>query len=174
MCHLEKEVTLFYTDCYSCKECRKEKQRLYYEKNKKSCLKSMGIYAKNNPEKIKANKRKYNNTKKYTLKRYHSDPLFKLAHTCRKRIRDIMRKKSFVRKGHLDQYLGCSVVELRDYLEKQFQPGMTWDNHGAWHIDHIKPLITAKTEVDMYGLCHYTNLQPLWAKDNLSKNDKTF
>jgi hypothetical protein len=50
---------------------------------------------------------------------------------------------------------------------------MTWSNMGEWHIDHIKPLATAKTEKDVYELNHYTNLQPLWAKDNLSKGAKT-
>lgn len=48
---------------------------------------------------------------------------------------------------------------------------MTWDNYGKWHIDHIVPLVSAKTEEEMYKLCHYTNLQPLWALDNIKKGD---
>jgi len=58
------------------------------------------------------------------------------------------------------------------YIEKQFTKGMSWKNHGEWHIDHIIPLSSAKTEKELYELCHYTNLQPLWKTDNLSKNNK--
>ncbi len=51
---------------------------------------------------------------------------------------------------------------------------MSWDNHTkyGWHIDHIIPLASAKTEEELKSLCHYTNLQPLWAKENLSKGAK--
>jgi hypothetical protein len=49
---------------------------------------------------------------------------------------------------------------------------MCWENRNEWHIDHIVPLSSAKTEDEVYGLCHYTNLQPLWAKDNLQKSNK--
>ena len=69
-------------------------------------------------------------------------------------------------------YIGCSLEELKLHLEKQFKPGMTWENHGEWHIDHIIPLASAKTEEDLYKLNHYTNLQPLWAIDNLKKSNK--
>jgi hypothetical protein len=72
------------------------------------------------------------------------------------------------------EFLGCNVLELKNHLEFQFKEGMSWNNHGlfGWHIDHIKPLSSAKTEKELYILCHYTNLQPLWAKDNLSKGNK--
>ena len=49
---------------------------------------------------------------------------------------------------------------------------MSWENQGKWHIDHITPLSSAKTEEEVYRLCHYTNLQPLWAEDNLKKGSK--
>jgi len=63
----------------------------------------------------------------------------------------------------------CTVCKT--YLEKKFVSGMTWENHGDWHIDHVIPLASAINEQEMLKLCHYTNLQPLWAKDNLSKGD---
>jgi hypothetical protein len=68
--------------------------------------------------------------------------------------------------------VGCGWGELRDYLESKFTDGMTWDNMNLWHVDHIIPLVTAKTEEQVLALCHYSNLQPLWAADNLSKSTK--
>lgn len=78
--------------------------------------------------------------------------------------------------------LGCSIKEFKTYLETMFYPDvatgefMSWSNYGSWHIDHIRPLVLACDEIQLKGLCHYTNLQPLWAKDNLDKRftDGTF
>jgi 5-methylcytosine-specific restriction endonuclease McrA len=57
-------------------------------------------------------------------------------------------------------------------LEKLFKEGMTWENHGEWHIDHIIPISKAKTAEEIYKLNHYTNLQPLWKRENLCKGSK--
>jgi len=69
------------------------------------------------------------------------------------------------------KYIGCSIPQLRKHLEQQFQDGMTWDNHGDWHIDHIKPCAAFDlTNEDEQRQCfHYSNLQPLWAKENMTK-----
>ena len=69
---------------------------------------------------------------------------------------------------------GCSTDELVKHLEDQFKDGMTWDNYGryGWHIDHIKPLSKAEDMEDLIRRAHYTNLQPLWATDNLKKSNK--
>ena len=73
-----------------------------------------------------------------------------------------------------DDILGCTIKEAREHFERKFQPGMSWCNHGEWHIDHIRPLasfdLTQAEERRKAG--HYTNLQPLWAHDNLSKGAK--
>jgi hypothetical protein len=70
--------------------------------------------------------------------------------------------------------IGCTPQFLKEHLEKQFKDGMNWENYGlyGWHIDHIIPLSSAEDEDGVYKLCHYTNLQPLWAKENLSKGSK--
>ena len=70
--------------------------------------------------------------------------------------------------------LGCTIDHVRQHLEAQFTDGMTWDNHGEWHIDHIKPCASFDlTDADQQRECfNYTNLQPLWAKDNLAKGAK--
>jgi hypothetical protein len=69
--------------------------------------------------------------------------------------------------------VGCSPEFLKQHLEKQFTKGMSWELLGQHiHIDHIIPLSSAKTEDELYKLCHYENLQPLWAEDNLKKSNK--
>ena len=68
--------------------------------------------------------------------------------------------------------IGCSPEFLKEHLEKQFVDGMNWENRGDWHIDHILPLSSAQNEDEIYKLCHYTNLQPLWAEDNIKKSNK--
>jgi hypothetical protein len=72
------------------------------------------------------------------------------------------------------QLVGCTVSELRAHLERQFRPGMRWDNLGAWHIDHIKPCAAFDLrDPEQQRACfHFTNLQPLWARENLSKSDR--
>lgn len=71
--------------------------------------------------------------------------------------------------------LGCSIEEFKKHLESRFQPGMTWDNysHSGWHIDHIIPLSSfdLTDEQQLKKACHFTNLQPLWASDNIKKGD---
>lgn len=70
--------------------------------------------------------------------------------------------------------IGCSIEELKQYLEKQFKEGMTWDNYGEWHIDHIIPCAAfdLTKEEEQLKCFNYTNLQPLWAEENEKKGDK--
>jgi hypothetical protein len=95
-------------------------------------------------------------------------PHFYLRKKVRNRIRDYFRYKTKT----TIEYLGCEIEVLKEHLEKQFVDGMTWENKGDWHFDHIIPLSSAKTEDELYKLCHYTNLQPLWAIDNIKKGKK--
>ena len=104
--------------------------------------------------------------------RESSDAQFKLRRRLRSRFTQAI--KGSYKAGSAVHDLGCSIEFLKQYLESQFQDGMTWDNHGKWHIDHIKPLSSfdLQDREDLLEACHYTNLQPLWAKDNLRKGDK--
>ena len=132
-----------------------------YPVNKEKILTANRAWRKENPDYMA----------QYQSKRRKNDPLFKLASNLRIRLCEALQKTTWQKNTHFSEYIGCTQEELKIHIEKQFQPGMSWDNQGEWHIDHIIPLSSAKTEKEMYKLCRYDNLQPLWAEDNWSKND---
>lgn len=107
----------------------------------------------------------------YKKHRKSIDPAYKLASLLRTRLYAILKRKS--KNGSAVQLLGCTTEEASQYIEKQFLPGMTWDNwsRDGWHIDHIKPLSAFDlTDVQqLANACHYTNLRPMWATDNIKK-----
>ena len=111
---------------------------------------------------------------KYFKERRKSDPIFKLANTARTRIVSFLKTRNINKKSSTAEMVGCSSKFLKEYLEKKFTLGMTWQNHGkhGWHIDHIVPLASATTAENMKKLMHYTNLQPMWATENLKKGNK--
>jgi hypothetical protein len=95
----------------------------------------------------------------------------KLSSRLRSRIKNALRSN---KKNKTRELIGCNIDFLMGYLEKQFQNGMSWENYGKWHIDHIRPLSSfdLTNPEDQIKACHYSNLQPLWAEDNLRKSDK--
>lgn len=101
------------------------------------------------------------------------DPLKNMRASIRSRISGCLYYKKFTGKIDMDLILGCNYDEFVLYLSSKFCDGMSLENYGEWHIDHIVPLSTAKTECEIVHLCHYTNLQPLWKKDNLLKSNST-
>lgn len=108
----------------------------------------------------------------YERSRKVDDPQFKLACNLRARLGSAI--KNHQKSGSAVRDLGCTIAELKEHLEEQFQLGMTWDNYGDWHLDHILPLASFNLENrdELLEACHYSNLQPLWAADNLSKGCK--
>ena len=158
-----------------------EKQKKYYESNKGSILKKYQEYVKNNSKKTSKNQKEYRTKNKeglreyinqYKRKRRQTDIIFKLRDNISHRTRQIFKYFNTEKKNKTFDIVGCSPEFLKEHLENQFVVGMGWDNRNEWHIDHIIPLSSAKTEEELYGLCHYTNLQPLWAEDNLKKSNK--
>ncbi len=109
----------------------------------------------------------------YRMKRYHSDPQFRVTTLLRNRVRLALRG---LRKSAATlELLGCSVGALRGHLEAQFRPGMTWENYGpVWHMDHVRPCASFNLADPMeQKVCfHYTNLQPLFAEENILKGAK--
>lgn len=108
---------------------------------------------------------------KYQKEQYGKNINYRLRSIVRSRLNHVFRGK--IKPDSVIRSLGCTIKQLKTYLEAQFQPGMTWDNYGrhGWHIDHIMPLSSFDlTDPGQFReACHYTNLQPLWAKDNLQK-----
>lgn len=104
--------------------------------------------------------------------RRKNDIFFKLKRNLRIRLNRALKKNW--KSGSAVSDLGCSIDDFKKHLELQFQPGMTWENHGEWHIDHIIPLssfdLTNNEQLKI--ACNYENLQPLWARDNIIKSDR--
>ena len=98
-----------------------------------------------------------------------TDPKFLLTRRLRNRLYYALQKKSWKKNTKFVEYIGCNLDELKLHIEKQFTINMSWKNQGEWHIDHIIALDSAQTEEELYRLCHYTNLQPMWALDNIRK-----
>lgn len=161
--------------CFSLIKKVNDKKYSKSEKGKLARAKALKKYMS------KPDKRKNINEKRRLRKKHDNrgvdlklafDPVFKLKYVVRNRLNAFLKNSGLKKKYKMSQYLGCSPAYLKTYLENKFKPGMSWNNHGDWHIDHIVPLASAQTEDDIYKLCHYTNLQPLWAYDNRSKGDK--
>ena len=181
---------------YSCITCVREYQKNYdaeYRlKNKEKLIeKSKKYYIKNSDKlKLKSKEYHYNNTEKrkeyldknkeirnkyaneYTKNKKKINPLFKLSCNIRNLIRISIKNNGYSKNSKTNKYLGCSFEEFKIYLEKQFTEGMTWENQGKWHMDHIYPVSLAKDEEHLIKLNHYTNFQPLWAVDNIIKGNK--
>ena len=105
--------------------------------------------------------------------RLQTDSMYKLKIRLRKSIRESFRRRGKRKDGYrTHSILGAEIHVVYEHFESLFVDGMSWENMGKWHIDHIIPLSTAITEEDVIRLCHYTNLQPLWAEDNLKKSNK--
>lgn len=108
----------------------------------------------------------------YHRNRRKNDPAYRLKCNLRTRIYLAIKRK---RKSESTMKLvGCNIKELQNYLESMFRPGMTWNNYGKWHVDHKIPLASfdLSDHEQLKNACHYTNLQPLWAFDNLSKSNR--
>lgn len=106
-------------------------------------------------------------------RRWNEDELFAMRVRLRNLIRNSFRKQGY-KKFNLstESIVGINYNEFKEHLESKFLEGMTWENRGEWHIDHIIPLSSSTSRDDLIRLCHYTNLQPLWAIDNMKKGNK--
>jgi hypothetical protein len=154
------------------------KSKAYYEANRDKILLQQKDYFEANKDKIRLQQKDYFEANKDKINSYYKNKLktdiqYKLSRNLRNRLRDAV--KNNYKAGSAVKDLGCSIKELKQHLESKFLPGMSWDNWTfyGWHIDHIKPLssFNLRDRNQLLEACHYTNLQPLWATDNLIKSD---
>jgi len=141
-----KDKIAEYTAAY--RSANKDKRAAYYQANKDKIAEQVAAYRNN---------------------RYKTDPMYALTERTRSLICKSLRNKGYSKRSRTHEILGCSFYQFKTHLESQFKQGMSWENRHLWHIDHRKPLATAKTEQEILKLNHFTNLQPLWAEENLKK-----
>ena len=184
-----------------CKDCKREVDKInsaHYRENNKEHLKEYHkTWDSNNRDKLKINRerwlennrdrerlrqRKWEHENKkqrcdYILKRIKTDTMFRFSERMKALIRQTFKRNvqgRYRKAKRTERILGCTMFDFIKHIESQFYNGMTWENYGnrGWHIDHKIPISSAKTEDDLYRLNHYTNLQPLWARDNQLKSNK--
>jgi hypothetical protein len=163
------------------REERKEYLKQWYQQNKKEVVQKQKEYIKANPDVrrkarknwLSKNRQKLNIWRaKNARERRANDPLFALKQVCRTRIKHALDNKGLKKNFKIRETLGCSWEELKSHVESLFVDGMSWVNRSEWHLDHVIPLCLAQDAVEVMMLNHYTNLQPLWVSDNLTKNDE--
>lgn len=171
-CKVEKPLSEFATaktqNINRCKTCCYAKQKQWRINNPDKQRKLKRKYYEKNRKKLQEDDRKWR------ARPGEKQLNCRLSSTMRARIyaalKDICKSASTL------SLLNCSVEQLKAHLEKQFLPGMSWENYGyrGWHVDHIKPCAKFDlTDPAQQRECfHYTNLQPLWATDNFTKNAK--
>jgi hypothetical protein len=180
-------------------ETKKRKKKYYIEKIDE-IKKQQKQYRTNNPEKIKENNNNFNlknpdyrkkyykqwyiknkikidiHKLKYQKDKYKRDINFRISRTCRGMVNRAFNGS--IKSEHTMTYFMCTVTEFKLHIEKQWLPGMNWNNrgqgYGKWNIDHIIPcsFFNMVDEVEKYMCCRYQNLQPLWWEDNMKKGFK--
>ncbi len=165
------------------KNNRIQKSHEYYHTNKDTILPKAKIYAEKHKEHIKRYSKQYGiinrevllkRALEYKRVRRLTDVDFKLRESLSSRVRAAMKNNA--KTGLTLDLLGCTIPELKFHLEKLFTEGMTWENYGIWHIDHIIPcsIYDLSDPIEQKQCFHFTNLQPLWAVDNLKKSDTIY
>ena len=151
----------------------KEKNKKWRQDNTEKKAEYGKKWRQDNAEKIK--KWRQDNAeymREYQKNRRKSDPIYKMIVNLRGRISFYCKVIKLKKTTRTKEMLGLNLADFKSYMESKFREGMTWENYGQWHVDHIKPLSLATTEQEIIELNHYTNLQPLWAVENLKKSNK--
>lgn len=149
---------------YYCKICISQTMQQRYNDIRPKQIAQVREWQKNNIEKRKAYQRRFDKT-----------PIGKLRKNLRRRLKDYIKTiKNNSQSFSLSKSIGCKYKELQKLLESKFLPGMTWENYGTqWHVDHVRPLssFNLMDPTQRAQANHFSNLQPLWAKDNIAKGD---
>ena len=171
-CGEEKSYTLFSMHGkqkpHECKNCRNEKNSEKRSLNNEE-------YNRKNREHYERNKEKINETRRKNLqRRREEDPQYNIKMALHVRLYDAVKHQKGIKSLKTLELLGCTVDQLCTFLEAEFTEGMTWENYGDWHIDHMRPCASFDLTIpeEQQKCFHWTNLQPLWAQDNIRKGAK--
>jgi hypothetical protein len=188
-CQIDKNINEFYSRGNQCKQCRIAQAAKWAAANRDKTRAALTRFKKKHLVRYRAQQREYFernreliNEKSKTWRRNNRDKWndyrndyrkthinYRLAENLRNRTREVLHGR--VKSARTLELLGCSLIDLRQHLESKFLPQMTWENYGQWHIDHIIPCASFDlSQAEQQARCfHYTNLQPLWAVDNVRK-----
>lgn len=158
-----------------------EKQKERYKENPQAFKDAKARYVESHLEEVKESRRKYKQENRqkcsdYQRQKRHSDPVYKFRSSFTHLIGLYKRKSGYSGNKGTWEIVGCDFETFLDYIQNQFEEGMTLENYGhgqgCWNIDHIIPICTAKTDEDIERLNHYTNLRPMWSTDNYKRPRK--
>ena len=152
------------------KEKLSNNHKKWYLENKEKWNEYISEYRKINVDKIRELKRNYEKIRK------NNDPIYKLINNFRTAIYQVLKENNVRKNGHYFEILNYSPDELINHLETQFTDGMTWENYGRWHVDHIRPIssfnINQIGDEEFMKCWSLENLQPLWGEENIRKSNK--
>jgi len=162
-------------------ELQRKSSAIFRKKHPDRVKKALADYKSKNYDKIIRHSREYwkiyykNNRQKVLIKNKQYRVKNKILYKIRNNIYTAIKRELGFKQSSTVVLLGCSVQVFKDYIARQFKRGMSWHNHGKWHLDHIKPCVSFDlTKLSEQRKCfHYSNYQPLWAKDNLIKNKRS-
>lgn len=186
-CGKEKELTEFVRDkslksgyTSNCKSCRYEKSnewhRKNYQENKDQVLEKNSNWRRKNWDAVYKQRKESGQMKKHANRWYHNKGKHDINYVITERLRG--RIRNIITKGYKSAptlaLLGCGIESFKIHLQNQFTEGMSWDNYGKWHIDHIKPCCSfdLSLEENQRACFHYSNLRPLWGSDNSKKSQQ--
>ena len=154
------------------KEARRAYMRQWYAahprtEEQKAAIKARRAIHRQDPNWVANERQRYRDSQA----RRRQNPQGDLISRVRSRTRNAIVRRRAYKTNTTSAFLGCTPAELKAHLESLFLPGMTWENRARWHIDHIRPCASFDlTDPEQQRCCfHFTNLQPLWARDNLTK-----
>jgi len=199
VCNIEKDQSQFQKQKGGknglralCTLCKRQARKNYYQQNKEKELKLNKRWVNKNKEKVQRFRLDYRKRPKYKAyqKKYRTEHRkeraayqsklekenisYRIASRLRHRLYTALKANKTSKSYSVMYLLGCDMNIFKEYLSDKFKEGMSWENYGAWHIDHIKPCaLFDLTDIQEQKKCfHYSNLQPLWAEENLHKNTK--
>lgn len=146
----------------------KARRKAYYLKHQEKARAYSNAWSKANRYFVNVTRRKYRK------RLFATSPSVVLEHLLRRRVTRACQQHGTKKAHKTETLIGCTREFLMQHIQSQFKPGMAWNNRGLWHIDHIGPCASFDlTDPAQQRECfHYTNLQPLWASDNIRKSDK--